>query len=104
VILSLLAVFSFQELIVLDVWLYSLALLIELAAFVALRVREPGLPRPWRVPGRLPGAVIVVALPCGCVLLALATAGLLTTLVAVAVALTGPLVYVLVSRRAGSRR
>jgi amino acid transporter len=101
-ILSLLAVFSFQELIKLDVWLYSLALFIELAAFLALRIREPGLQRPWRVPGGLPGALIVVALPCGCILLALATAGLLTTLVAVAVALTGPLVYVWAARR--SRR
>ena len=35
------AAFSFKELIVLNVWLYSLSLLVELAAFVWLRVREP---------------------------------------------------------------
>jgi len=34
------AVFSFKELIVLNVWLYSLSLLVELAAFVWLRLRE----------------------------------------------------------------
>ena len=37
---SAFAVFSFKELIVLNVWLYSLSLLIELAAFVWLRVRR----------------------------------------------------------------
>ena len=48
---SAFAVFSFKELIVLNVWLYSLSLLVELAAFVWLRVRQPSLARPWRVPG-----------------------------------------------------
>src|SRR5262249_60191365 len=46
---SLFALASFKELIVLNVWLYSLTLLLELAAFVALRLREPQLARPWRV-------------------------------------------------------
>ena len=45
------AAFSFKELIVLDMWLYSLSLLIELAAFLRLRVTAPDMPRPWRVPG-----------------------------------------------------
>jgi amino acid transporter len=103
-ILSLLAFFSFQELIVLDVWLYSLALLVELAAFVALRISEPALQRPWRVPGQLPGALVVAAFPGGCALLAMATAGLFTTAVAVAVALTGPLAYLWGSRVSNSRR
>ena len=53
---SAFAVFSFKELIVLNVWLYSLSLLVELAAFVWLRVREPALARPWRVPGGTDGA------------------------------------------------
>ncbi len=47
VIYAAFAAFSFKELIVLNVWLYSLSLLVELAAFVWLRVREPG----WRGPG-----------------------------------------------------
>ena len=101
VIYSALAGFRFKELIVLNVWLYSLSLLVELAAFLALRAREPGLPRPWRVPGGRAGALTAVALPSGCVLLAMATAGLLNTAVAVAVALTGPLAYLGVKRRAG---
>src|SRR5207245_6830619 len=69
------AVFSFKELIVLNIWLYSLSLLVELAAFVRLRVSEPAMPRPWRVPGGLSGAIIVVAFPALFCLGAMAPAG-----------------------------
>jgi len=54
---------SFVELLLLDVLLKGLSILLEFAALVALRVREPGLPRPYRVPGGLPGAVAVGVLP-----------------------------------------
>src|SRR5205823_5425952 len=57
------AVFSFKELIALNIWLYSLSLLVELAAFVRLRVIAPGMPRPWRVPGGLAVGVGVVVFP-----------------------------------------
>jgi amino acid transporter len=84
------AAFSFKDLIVLNVWLYSLALLVELAAFVRLRVSEPRMPRPWRVPGGLGRAWVVAGLPAALSLLAMATAGWLNTLAGVAAALTGP--------------
>jgi amino acid transporter len=87
------AVFSFKELIVLNVWLYSISLLVELAAFVTLRVREPGMTRPWRVPGGFATALVVAGVPAGLSLLAMATAGWLNTLAGVAAALTGPAVY-----------
>jgi amino acid transporter len=90
---SLCAVWSFKELIVLNIWLYSITLVLELAAFVALRLREPGLPRPWRVGGGPVGMWLVVLLPSGCCLLAMATAGWTNTAVGVAAALTGPLAY-----------
>lgn len=104
VIYSAFAAFSFKALVVLNNWLYSLSLLVELAAFLALRQREPGLPRPWRVPGGRAGAWIVVVVPSGLALLAMATAGLLNTAVAIVVALTGPLAYLWVSQASGSRR
>jgi amino acid transporter len=87
------AFWSFKELIVLNIWLYSIALLLELAAFVALRLREPALPRPWRVGGGAPGMWLVAALPAACCLLAMATAGWMNTLVGVLAALTGPVAY-----------
>ncbi len=97
------AAFSFKELIVLNVWLYSLALLVELAAFVALRATAPALPRPWRVPGGWPGALAVTMPPALFALGAMATAGLGNTLAGVAAALSGPLVWGL-ARAAGSGR
>ncbi|MBI4588263.1 MAG: APC family permease [Candidatus Rokubacteria bacterium] len=104
VIYSAFAAFGFKELVVLDNWLYSLSLLVELAAFLALRRREPGLRRPWRVPGGRLGALLAVIFPSACALLAMATAGLLNTAVAVAVALTGPLAYLWVARASDCRR
>jgi len=92
---SLCAFWSFKELIVLNIWLYSIALLLELAAFVALRVREPRLPRPWRVGGGAVGMWLVAGLPALCCLLAMATAGWTNTFVGVLAALTGPAAYLL---------
>ena len=94
------AVFSFKELIVLNVWLYSLSLLVELAAFVRLRVAAPDMPRPWRVPGGLSVAVGVVACPVVFCVGAMATAGWMNTIAGVAAAITGPLAYRLLGRRA----
>jgi amino acid transporter len=99
------AAFSFKDLIVVNVWLYSLALLVELAAFLRLRVREPGMPRPWRVPGGMATAAVVAALPAALALLAMATAGWLNTLAGVLAALTGPVLWAWVRRaRPGSPR
>ena len=94
------AVFSFKELIVLNIWLYSLSLLVELAAFVRLRVTAPHMPRPWRVPGGLLVAVGVVAFPVLFCVGAMATAGWMNTLAGVAAAITGPLAYRVLGRRA----
>ena len=93
------AVFSFKELIVLNVWLYSLSLLVELAAFVRLRVAAPDLPRPWRVPGGLTVAVGVAVFPALFCVGAMATAGLANTIAGAAAALTGPLAYRVLGRR-----
>ncbi len=95
------AVFSFKELIVLNVWLYSLSLLVELAAFVRLRVAAPDMPRLWRVPGGLSVAVGVAACPAVFCVGAMATAGWMNTIAGVAAATTGPLAYRVLGRRAG---
>ncbi len=98
---ALFAAFSFKDLIVLDIWLYSLSLLVELAAFLWLRVAAPGMPRPWRVPGGLPGAAAVTTAPALFALLAMATAGWLNTVAGLVAALTGPAAYwALAGRRA----
>jgi amino acid transporter len=96
---SAFAMFSFKELIVLNIWLYSLALLLELAAFVALRLRDPDLPRPWRVGGGRAGMWLVAVLPAVLSLLAMATAGWENTVAGVVAALTGPAAYLALARR-----
>ena len=52
-----------RRLVEIDVLLYGAGLALELLSFVALRLREPDLPRPYRVPGGIPGAVATAALP-----------------------------------------
>jgi amino acid transporter len=50
---------SFERLISIDLVLYGASLLLEFVALAVLRVREPGLVRPFRIPGGL--AVVVLA-------------------------------------------
>lgn len=93
------AAFSFKELIVLDVWLYSLTLIVELAAFVWLRVTAPELDRPWRVPGGAAGVSLVVVFPALFIVAAMATAGWRNTIAGIVAALTGPVAWGAFARR-----
>ncbi len=48
---------GFERLVTLDIFVYGLSLALEFAALVVLRIREPELKRPFRVPGGLFGAI-----------------------------------------------
>lgn len=50
---------GFERSLLLDVLLTGLSILLEFWALVALRVREPKLARPYRVPGGVAGTVII---------------------------------------------
>jgi amino acid transporter len=50
---------SFERLISIDLVLYGAALLLEFISLVVLRIREPEMPRPFRVPYGTAGAVVV---------------------------------------------
>jgi hypothetical protein len=54
----------------LDVLLTGLSILLEFAALVALRIREPELARPYRVPGGLGGAIAIGVPPLALLILA----------------------------------
>lgn len=54
---------GFVNLIELDVSIYGLSLLLEFAALIALRIKEPGLARPFRIPGGIPGAIALAVGP-----------------------------------------
>ena len=62
-IYSIFCLGPFQALVVVDVFIYCLALLLELFALVALRRRAPNLARPYKVPGGAAGLAFVVVLP-----------------------------------------
>jgi amino acid transporter len=92
---------SFERLISIDVVLYGGALVLEFVALVVLRVKEPGLVRPFRVPGGLWGAVAMGVGPTLLIGFAVwaargeRVAGLPALGFAAIMAVMGPLVYVL---------
>jgi amino acid transporter len=54
---------GFERLVTIDILLYGGSLGLEFAALVWLRIREPELPRPFRVPGGMFGAVAIGVAP-----------------------------------------
>jgi amino acid transporter len=66
---------GFVRLVELDVMLYGLSLILEFVALAVLRVREPHLPRPFRIPGGLAGAVALGVPPTALILFAFSRGG-----------------------------
>jgi amino acid transporter len=101
---------SFERLISIDLVLYGAALVLEFVALVVLRVKEPSLVRPFRVPGGLWGAVAVGVGPALLIGFALwaargeRVAGLPALGFAAIVAAAGPLVYLLAGAVSQARR
>jgi amino acid transporter len=54
---------GFERLVTLDILLYGASLALEFVALVVLRIREPELPRAFRVPGGMFGAIAVGITP-----------------------------------------
>jgi amino acid transporter len=95
---------SFERLISIDLVLYGAALLLEFVALVVLRLREPNLVRPFRVPGGTVGAVLAGIGPALLIVFAMwaardeKMAGIPALLFAAIVAGCGPLIYLVVRR------
>jgi amino acid transporter len=100
--------FSFERLISIDLVLYGGALLLEFVALVVLRLREPALMRPFRVPGGIWGAIGVGVAPALLIGYALwaaraeRVAGVPALVFAALVGVAGPIIYGLA--RWGERR
>ena len=62
---------GFDRLIAIDIMVYSLSLLLEFVALIALRVREPGLNRPFKIKGGIPMLVLLTLGPTVVLVLAL---------------------------------
>ena len=105
VVYSLVMLLPFGALVVADVLLYSLALALELASLVRLRVAEPGLRGSFRIPVGTGGVVAVALLPMSTLLLVVALSfadgeyGLPAVLGAGVAIVMGPVVWMCVDRR-----
>jgi amino acid transporter len=96
--------FTFERLISIDLVLYGAALMLEFVALVVLRIREPQLLRPFKIPGGLGAAITVGMGPALLIAFALwaardeRVAGLPALAFAGLVAAAGPLIYLFVTR------
>lgn len=96
--------FSFERLISIDLVLYGAALMLEFVALVVLRIREPELHRPFRVPGGIAGAVAAGVGPAALIAYSLwaardeKVAGIPALLFATLVGLSGALIYAVALR------
>ncbi|KAA8542871.1 hypothetical protein F0562_024023 [Nyssa sinensis] len=70
-------------------FLYSLGMLLEFASFVWLRRKLPAMKRPYRVPMRLPGLVIMCLIPSGFLVFIMAIATKIVYLVSGLMTLAG---------------
>jgi amino acid transporter len=93
---AILATGSFAFLLAIDVLLFVLSYLLIFVAAVVLRVREPALPRPFRIPVGTGGMVAVAGVPTLVALVFLGANGLQTLWWGAVAAASGPLVYLLV--------
>ena len=100
---------SFERLISIDLVLYGASLLLEFVALVVLRLREPALARPFRIPGGVTVSILAGVGPALLIAFALYAVrdehvGALPALTfAALVAVAGPAVY-LIARIGASRR
>lgn len=65
---------TFERLITIDLLLWGMSLMLEFAALILLRLREPDLPRPFRIPGPLAIPVLLGVGPALLLVYALYTA------------------------------
>ncbi|KAK1307468.1 putative polyamine transporter [Acorus calamus] len=56
---------SFENIIASANFLYSLGMLLEFSSFIRLRYKYPTMKRPYRVPMRIPGLIIMCLVPTG---------------------------------------
>ncbi|HWH76861.1 MAG TPA: APC family permease [Candidatus Binatus sp.] len=84
---------SFQDLIEIDMFLYAAALILEFAALIWLRIKQPELARPYRVPGGVAGVIAMSIAPVGLCLLSIVLSNNPTRYVSIAAIGAGLLVY-----------
>lgn len=89
---------TFESIIVLVNFLYALAEIFEIAAFLILRLDQPDLPRPYKIPLSLRGCVVMMICPLVFIAIVLLTATWRTWLVSGGLAGVGVLSYFLLEK------
>ncbi len=88
---------AFSSLVVVDVMLYSTALIVEFVSLVVLRIKEPNMKRPFKVPGGWLGIAIICILPAFVLVLAVISTvqeeGIGALWMSLAAIATGPIAY-----------
>jgi amino acid transporter len=94
---AVLALGSFEALLVIDVFLFVLSYVLIFAASVALRIKEPDLERPFRIPARTAGLAVVAGVPTVVAILFLIANGIQVLALGAIAAATGPVAYAVLS-------
>jgi amino acid transporter len=96
---AILATGSFAFLLVIDVLLFVLSYVLIFVTGFVLRSKEPGLPRPFRVPVGTGGMAVLAAVPVIVALVFLVANGARTLAWGAVAAATGPVAYLAVAQR-----
>jgi len=96
-IYTALSILPFDQLAEIDVILYSSALLLEFAALLILRKKEPNLHRPYKIGGGWPFVILITAIPTLLIIFAFITffniKEVFTSILAIIALFTGPLIW-----------
>ncbi len=71
VVISAMTLWTFGELIIIDVTIYGAGLFLEYISLIRLRIKEPSVHRPFKIPLGVPGLCVMAVLPVGVYTLAL---------------------------------
>ena len=97
---ALMALQTFKSLVELNVILYGAALLLEIGSLLLLRVKEPSLVRPFRIPGGWPALALILLAPAAVIVTmawtSVAEDGWAAQRLDLALLASGPLVFVAV--------
>jgi len=89
----------FAALLKIDMFLYALSLVLEFGALIRLRMREPAAARPYRVPGGLPGTILLSVPPVALCIVLVAICPHPAQLLGLGITVAGWLVYAIGFRK-----
>jgi amino acid transporter len=104
-VVSLMVLWTFADLLIIDVTVYGAGLFLEYISLIRLRQKEPETVRPFRIPLNIPGLCFMVLLPLAVYVIALTGAlssagkGIMPAIFAVCALLTAEVVWWIIKWR-----